>query len=87
MNDYLTNPHFNPRPRKEGDENGEYCEYIRNISIHALVKRATKAVIHRFATAGISIHALVKRATKKTVGRELTLNISIHALVKRATQS
>ena len=54
---------FNPRPREEGD----------------------KAVIHRFAMAGISIHALVKRATK-TVGTDTTVShISIHALVKRAT--
>ena len=55
------------------------------ISIHALVKRATKAVIHRFAMAGISIHALVKRATVFTKTRYNIDNISIHALVKRAT--
>ena len=50
------------------------------------MKRATKAVIHRFATAGISIHALVKRATLKLYMRTWRVIISIHALVKRATR-
>ena len=34
--------HFNPRPREEGDEYGVIYEYIAEISIHALVKRATQ---------------------------------------------
>ena len=33
------------------------------ISIHALVKRATKLAVKRDGQAKISIHALVKRAT------------------------
>ena len=56
-----------------------------DISIHALVKRATKICITLFFVIQISIHALVKRATmciRSTVG---SVAISIHALVKRAT--
>ena len=34
-----------------------------DISIHALVKRATNVVNNYIRVAGISIHALVKRAT------------------------
>ena len=57
-----------------------------DISIHALVKRATfgkKSMVLRFA---ISIHALVKRATNLKLGYGGTQEISIHALVKRATR-
>ena len=36
------------------------------ISIHALVKRATKENFNNMLISGISIHALVKRATDKT---------------------
>ena len=36
-----TQPHFNPRPRKEGDEIAYRYYKKENISIHALVKRAT----------------------------------------------
>ena len=36
-----------------------------NISIHALVKRATKTVRTLYIPMMISIHALVKRATNK----------------------
>ena len=32
---------FNPRPREEGDQKLFHREYLWNISIHALVKRAT----------------------------------------------
>ena len=35
-----------------------------NISIHALVKRATETVDVSFSSVDISIHALVKRATE-----------------------
>ncbi len=38
-NNYL---HFNPRPREEGDHRGKHrCNDFLDISIHALVKRAT----------------------------------------------
>ena len=55
---------FNPRPREEGDlspfgaEGGDKC-----ISIHALVKRATRCKHGIYNFFDISIHALVKRAT------------------------
>ena len=35
--------HFNPRPRKEGDRTAQRRRVSYNISIHALVKRATSA--------------------------------------------
>ncbi len=58
---------------------------ISDISIHALVKRAT---IDDYAAHGdydISIHALVKRATVGKTVSDSKHTISIHALVKRAT--
>ena len=57
------------------------------ISIHALVKRATRFLIYIIAFLCISIHALVKRATIFTQVRYNIDNISIHALVKRATSA
>ena len=33
--------HFNPRPREEGDTTGFFSVVLAEISIHALVKRAT----------------------------------------------
>ena len=56
------------------------------ISIHALVKRATRAAQKNYHGVNISIHALVKRATERHAGGVITDEISIHALVKRATQ-
>ena len=55
--------HFNPRPRKEGDEEFEKRQQALRISIHALVKRATKCYDLCCGFDIISIHALVKRAT------------------------
>ena len=58
--------YFNPRPRKEGDLDGIIKAVPKIlISIHALVKRATKNSVKVFDVIDISIHALVKRATKK----------------------
>ena len=54
---------FNPRPRKEGDEEFEKRQQALRISIHALVKRATKCYDLCCGFDIISIHALVKRAT------------------------
>ena len=39
-----------------------------DISIHALVKRATRRIYHGKAWKVISIHALVKRATIMNIG-------------------
>ena len=58
---------------------------LLNISIHALVKRATLGFTSSEQISTISIHALVKRATFRLVGGRLFISISIHALVKRAT--
>ena len=56
------------------------------ISIHALVKRATSDRSYSGAKFVISIHALVKRATATVLSSISKLIISIHALVKRATE-
>ena len=55
---------FNPRPREEGDKY-QLPAQLRGagISIHALVKRATRQFRLARHRASISIHALVKRAT------------------------
>ena len=55
--------YFNPRPREEGDETTVFDGQTFTISIHALVKRATKSPSVRGFVLRISIHALVKRAT------------------------
>ena len=55
------------------------------ISIHALVKRATGVTTSQQMIESISIHALVKRATGDRSYSGTKLVISIHALVKRAT--
>ena len=55
--------HFNPRPREEGDIEPICILALKNISIHALVKRATRATFQIAQFTAISIHALVKRAT------------------------
>ena len=57
----------------------------QNISIHALVKRATAVVFTKNLACVISIHALVKRATILDIVPDFITRISIHALVKRAT--
>ena len=56
--------YFNPRPREEGDLLFNTRGFDMKISIHALVKRATKYIIHKDYKLFISIHALVKRATR-----------------------
>ena len=55
--------YFNPRPRKEGDLYTLNSKVGYNISIHALVKRATIDENGEVVEKSISIHALVKRAT------------------------
>ena len=77
--------YFNPRPREEGDIISAINVAEENISIHALVKRATDWEANFPDMYDISIHALVKRATKGTNPVKSNLAISIHALVKRAT--
>ena len=59
--------------------------FITNISIHALVKRATPYAVYGTDKGAISIHALVKRATIFGNVNVNDISISIHALVKRAT--
>ena len=77
---------FNPRPREEGDKHQIHIEYVFElISIHALVKRATRFIVYIITYMRISIHALVKRATLSARVSSDTPPISIHALVKRAT--
>ena len=79
-------PHnFNPRPREEGDGKHSGIECQCDISIHALVKRATDSTEYCSELSLISIHALVKRATQRADDGLDRNTISIHALVKRAT--
>ena len=54
---------FNPRPREEGDNLVDKYSIYFDISIHALVKRATEKEETDNDYQNISIHALVKRAT------------------------
>ena len=54
---------FNPRPREEGDLAAFARPLFSDISIHALVKRATQLSPLIVNPLCISIHALVKRAT------------------------
>ena len=77
--------YFNPRPREEGDCCRYRCFRVCHISIHALVKRATRSTAWFTFSLIISIHALVKRATDFKMRCMLITGISIHALVKRAT--
>ena len=79
--------YFNPRPREEGDKLLCFLRYARLISIHALVKRATRELQRIKSSTEISIHALVKRATLVATNLCWLAYISIHALVKRATLS
>ena len=78
--------HFNPRPREEGDVTTMFTSMEQDISIHALVKRATRHGDWHFKKSDISIHALVKRATTYIEHTTHEDGISIHALVKRATR-
>ena len=79
--------YFNPRPREEGDGIISPIAIVGDISIHALVKRATHSRQRTRKTAEISIHALVKRATIPQSQPFIVGGISIHALVKRATKN
>ena len=86
MGKRLERSYFNPRPREEGDVLLDDVEQgVDEISIHALVKRATYRVSYQDPALHISIHALVKRATYRVSYQDPALHISIHALVKRAT--
>ena len=62
-NVHIYKNYFNPRPREEGDEIAGFFLSDSNISIHALVKRATRFFCSDKTAEQISIHALVKRAT------------------------
>ncbi len=46
------------------------ASYIERISIHALVKRATGAIVLDVSKVDISIHALVKRATMRFISAD-----------------
>ena len=78
--------YFNPRPREEGDDWEANFPDMYDISIHALVKRATYIYLSCLWYTFISIHALVKRATYCDLQQIFKGVISIHALVKRATE-
>ena len=54
---------FNPRPREEGDRTLKKTGTVKDVSIHALVKRARVGMGLKKVNPSVSIHALVKRAT------------------------
>ena len=56
-----------------------------NISIHAVMKTATKMTVVFIMTVWISIHAVMKTATQQDAFGGSTLVISIHAVMKTAT--
>ena len=56
-----------------------------NVSIHALVKSATKGFRRGALRLVVSIHALVKSATIDSGATNDRQPVSIHALVKSAT--
>ena len=59
---------------------------LRQVSIHALMKRATsRFIVYIIPCLCVSIHALMKRATVILRRRTTKTMVSIHALVKRAT--
>ena len=73
--------YFNPRPREEGD----FAVYqskqgLFDISIHALVKRATRFLLLEAGKRVISIHALVKRATANLYNDYLYFEAKYHIL-------
>ena len=72
---------------KRATHRQRYSDKGKEISIHALVKRATTIAIGLIIAIAISIHALVKRATNAIINSNQNSDISIHALVKRATLS
>ena len=55
--------YFNPRPHEEGDTISFDKTMTLEISIHALMKRATAELTNAKLGKHISIHALMKRAT------------------------
>ena len=62
-----------------------YNDWFRDISIHALARRATTGVLFVKTLECISIHALARRATHVFSNIFMSGYISIHALARRAT--
>ena len=76
---------FNPRPRKEGDLVATNLCWLAYISIHALVKRATKNC-HFYPNHMQDFNPRPrKEGDSKGLFQSNLITISIHALVKRAT--
>ena len=76
---------FNPRLREGGDEAGEVIKKLRNFSIHASAKEATRLVKFRLLGLLFSIHASAKEATTTFIGLLVIIIFSIHASAKEAT--
>ena len=83
---YPSNAIFQSTPSWRGRRNliDKYSIYF-DISIHALMKRATLLAVYIITCFCISIHALMKRATRNLYDTSELVDISIHALMKRAT--
>ncbi len=77
--------HFNPRPREEGDSNKQSNNSNTNISIHALVKRATVPVCKLYDSFVFQSTPSWRGRHENNTSQVVKEVISIHALVKRAT--
>ena len=79
--------YFNPRPRKEGDNNTQKADTQAGYFNPRPRKEGDVSELSRFGLCDISIHALAKRATLNSGKMSQAQFISIHALAKRATFS
>ena len=79
---------FNPRPREKGDARYAQALNASLISIHALVKRATRQLAFRDCDVGyFNPRPREKGDYEIPAVTKQNMEISIHALVKRATSS
>ena len=77
---------FNPRTREGCDKVEGDVRHHTDVSIHAPVKGATRAVPALVSTHVVSIHAPVKGATVSAAYFYILNSVSIHAPVKGATK-
>ena len=70
--------YFNPRPHEEGDFMYLVPNLDFQISIHALMKRATAFTYSLYCSQVISIHALMKRATANLYNDYLYFGTKYH---------
>ena len=83
---YGSTLYFNPRPREEGDESVVSILESKDISIHALVKRATMSYEYLHSLQEYFNPRPREEGDVLVFAFQIAVScISIHALVKRAT--